>query len=275
VRHGRKEFQIVAIKAENVSVPDVVSKVVDCDGVWWSRGIAEELFAVVYGREPRSTWIHKENPPGVRVSDVLRYGDLATEAGTAVGLDYRITPCSGNALRHNDLSWKLEYRKPSGERCRVTGGGEVEPIDLGIQPGDRIAFMRLHRRWGNDIRRPRSLWMRSAVITISPDNVLDTYFDALDLNPSFTPTQVTVENRGLDIWGRRLGDAFFDGPDVTREYTDLWWALLRKDVNAHQLTETLFERIRLRDSRQEAKETDDNKPTAPARRKKAKSKTKR
>ena len=234
---------IVILKAADVAVPDVaasVAKVVDCDGIWWSRGISEELFAAIYGREGRKAWLSRQ--PGTLASsgEILSYGDLGTEAGTVVSFSCSVSPYPDCDFRRKDIAWSLQYAKRSGELVHVSGGGEQMPADLDMQPGNRIAFVRLHRRCEMDLQIGLPLWMRSDDLEVTPDFVLDRYFDALEVNRTFRPTRLRAEPAGADALGRMTIRLNFQGSDGQwRIYEALAWALIRNDFSAEQLLRQL------------------------------------
>jgi hypothetical protein len=240
---GRSNSHLLILKAEDVAVPEAarsVGKVVDCDRIWWSRGISEELFGAIYGREGRRAWLSHESGDRVSEGDTLRYGDLGTDAGTVVAFDWTSSPCSDSDFRRRDLSWCLEYRRRSGERVRVAGGGEEKPADLDMRLGDRIAFVKLRRRWGNDLGTGLPLWMRSDDLNVSPDAVLDRYFGALEVNDDFRPAKGRMHKRGVDALGRVIADVHLQGRHGEwRRLEAPEWAMLKKDVDSEQVLHRL------------------------------------
>jgi hypothetical protein len=238
---GQNNSHMLVLKAEDVAVPGIIQSagtIIDCDGLWWSRGISEELFAAIYKRQGRKAWLSRRPGVQVRDGDVLYYGDLVTNAGTVVSFDWNTSPCSDSDFRRNDLSWSLEYRSHSGETVRISGGGEDKPADLEMQHGHRIAFINLHRRWGNDLGTGLSLWMRSDDLTVNPDVVLDRYFESLGVNYEYTPTEGQMRKTGVDAFGRVTAIYYLKGRDGQwRRLDAIAWAMLRRDMNMHQVLE--------------------------------------
>ena len=240
---GRGTSHLLLLKTAEVPLPEAISaagKVVDCDGIWWSRGISEELFAAIYGRKGRKTWLGDQ--PGTSFSEghVLHYEDFATDAGTVTSFDWRASPCTSGSFRRKDISWSLEYERRSGETVRVVGGGEDKPADLGMTKGNRIASVKLHRRWGVDLMQPLPLWMRSDSLALSPDAVLDHYFAELDVNDEFRPSRARRHEHGFNALGRELRTADFqDSDDRWRTYETLAWAMLKRGTDPKLLLRQL------------------------------------
>jgi TIR domain len=238
-RDCHKDFHILILRTEDVVVPKVaqsVGKVIDCDRIWWSRGISEELFAAIYGRQGRRAWLGEQRGTLVIEGNTLGYRHLATDSGTVVSFDWTTSPCFDSDFRRKDLSWCLEYTPHGGGTSRVVGGGENKPADLDMRPGDRIAFINLRRRWGCSIEGTLPLWMRGDNLTVTPDVVLDRYYEALEINDEFVPTKIQMKRMGRDAWGRTLAPvAFQSGDGQWRNYTDLLRTMLREKVDSAEL----------------------------------------
>ena len=245
MREARADFRILVVKAEDVPVPEVASAVgtiIDCDGIWWSGGVSEELFAAVYGRQSRKAWIAAEQGAVLaREGVVLRYGDLATEAGIVERFDWGISLHEGSDFRRRNVQWSLAYRRAGGEIGKVSGAGEREPADLGMRPGDRIAFMTLHRHCGSSFQDGRPLWMRSGDLKLTPDEVLDRYYEALEINRQFSPIDTRVTFGRPDTWKRVVSNLEVQSCDGEwHHYPDVLWAMLRKGVAAEELAEQIL-----------------------------------
>lgn len=240
---GRADSHILILKAADVAVPErarSAAKVIDCDGMWWSRGISEELFAAIYGREGRKSWLARESATPASKGETLSYGDFAAEAGTVVSFTWNTSPCPGSDFRRKDLSWLLEYKKPSGKKVKVAGGGEDKPADLDMRPNDRIAVATLHSRWGTQLRRGLPLWMRSDDLKVCANTVLDRYFEALEVNFGCSPAIRRFRKMGVDAWGRVTAiPSWICSDGQSRTLESFYWAMLRKGVDSRNLLEQL------------------------------------
>lgn len=181
-RRSDDDFHLLVLKADDCPVPSSVTstcRVVDCDGIWWSRGINEELFAAIYGRPGRRAWLEAEPAHSSIAGDVLTYDDLATDAGTVVRFSWSFNETRSPHASGNDVSWSLEYERRPGEVRQVTGHGKEQPVDLDMQSGDRVGFIKVRRRKGSDFRFGLPLWMRSNQLNVTTDSVLDRYYGVL------------------------------------------------------------------------------------------------
>lgn len=243
-------FRILVVKTDKVPVPKsikAVSTIIDCDGIWWSRGISEELFGAVYSRQDRRVWITAGQPDTpAREGLVLRHGDLASEAGTVERFEWSSSAFEGSDFRRKDVKWTLAYRRVKGEISYVSGGGEREPADLEMHPGDRIAFINLHRRWGSDFRDGCPLWMRSSELTLTPDEVLDRYYQALEINYLFSASDTRqTPDEQPDTWRRVIAVIEVQSGDGEwRSDADVVWAMLRNGVTADRIAEQVYRRTR-------------------------------
>ncbi len=245
----QSDFHILILKADEVAVPEMflkVGKVIDLDKIWWSRGISEELFASIYGRSGRRAWLRLQHGAPAAEGKTLGYRDFAADSGTVVNLDWTTSQFSGSDFRSKELSWQLDYLTRDGTANRIVGGGEKQPVDLDMHPGDRIAFINLRRRWGCTIEEPLPLWMRGDDLAISPDLVLDRYYEAMEVNHAFAPSESRLQLQGRNVWGRTLAVKTYRSTDGRwRDYCDILWAMLRKDVDAADLLRRLSEGARL------------------------------
>jgi hypothetical protein len=138
-------FELIVLKLESVELPVAATDgvhVIDCDGLWWSNGLNEEVHGALFGHESRREWADEQRRRGFKVPDenyVINYEDFESDAGSAVGLSWTV---SGD-----DLRWEFVYDR-DGQRQIVTGSGAREPIDLDIQAGDRVGFFLCHRYGG-------------------------------------------------------------------------------------------------------------------------------
>ena len=153
---------------------------IDCNDIWWSNGLNEELYAAIFGRQSRRAWL-ATLPAGAPVDKgrTIGYGDFELESGTVVRFDWAAHPDPSTTSAGNDIHWQLEYTTRSGEQRRVTGGGEEDPVDLGMRPGDRVGYFKVRWRHGSHVLSVLGLWMRSADFAVTSDTVLDQYFATL------------------------------------------------------------------------------------------------
>ena len=176
---SRPGFELILLRLRDVAVPtalDDVCTVIDCDQVWWSNGLNEELYAAVFKRPPRREWLASLST-GTLVSEgtMIGYDDFLSDAGVVVAFDWSFD--SGS--RRDSLRWQLEYRRRDGAVCRETGGGVDRAADLAIKPGDRVGFFKVRWRHGSHVREGPDLWMRSSDLALTSDMVLDHYYEAL------------------------------------------------------------------------------------------------
>jgi hypothetical protein len=180
LRRRRADFHVILLRLRDVDVPKELHTdclVIDCNDIWWSNGLNEELYAVIFRRPPRREWFAKL-PPGAPASKgtTIGYDDFASDSGTAVRFDWGATYEFPSGSLRNDVQWKLEYRRRDGRHVQVAGGGANQTADLGIKPGDRIGFFKVRWRHGSHFLHGPDLWMRSGDFAITSDSVLDEYF---------------------------------------------------------------------------------------------------
>ena len=109
-----------------------------------------------------------------------------------------------------------------------------------MRRGDRIAFLKLHRRWGNGLQKGLPLWMRSDDLEVTPDAVLDRYFAALEVNADFSPTKGQMRKTGVDALGRVTAVVHIQGSDgIWRTLEAVEWAMLTEDVDSKELLHRL------------------------------------
>jgi hypothetical protein len=176
------DFRILALKVNDVPIPDSVQaavKVIDCNGIWWSNGLNEELFAALYNREGRRAWLDKS---GSRASagSVLTYADFATDSGEITRFSWQATPGVPSSSFKKEISWSLQYRRSDGAVLTVDGRGKDQPVDLDMTVGCRAAFLVVRRRFGSHLYPGVPLWMRSKDLSLTSDSVLNRYYDALE-----------------------------------------------------------------------------------------------
>ncbi|MFM9884235.1 MAG: toll/interleukin-1 receptor domain-containing protein [Burkholderiales bacterium] len=182
-RLTRTNFHIIVLKLREVAIPaegSADSHVIDCNDIWWSNGLSEELYAAIFRRQSRRAWL-ATLPAGapVHMGTTIGYRDFESDSGTVVRFDWAAHPDPSTTPARNDIHWQLEYARRSGEQRRVTGGGEEEPADLGMRPGDRVGYFKVRWRHGSHVLSGPGLWMRSAALDVTSDTVLDQYFATL------------------------------------------------------------------------------------------------
>lgn len=154
-------FRLVVLQMEDAPVPAGLSFV---DGRGLSPGeILEELYAKIYGREGRQDWLRRQGKaPRAAQRDAP---PLLTRAGEAVSFSWR--------RRGWDLEWCLVVRH-GDEIERVEGRGDSAMADLGIRPGDQVAFF---------VSDKVPLWMRSKDLALTPAAVVRHYRKVLQKPP--------------------------------------------------------------------------------------------
>ena len=169
------DFQLIVLKLEDVPVPAAAAgcgRVIDGEGLWWAGGIVEELYAAVYGRRGRQAWLKEHDELGVeksyRDSEVFHYEDYASEAGVAQELR--------TFYEGGHLYWELSYRR-GGRVYKVRHMGMQCAVDLGIKKGDWIASFVCHRNRLGRFLSGIPVWMRSDVLSLSPDEVIGRYME--------------------------------------------------------------------------------------------------
>ncbi|MDQ4038821.1 MAG: toll/interleukin-1 receptor domain-containing protein [Actinomycetota bacterium] len=203
-------FHLVVLKLADVAVPEQarqIGTVIDCRGLWRSNGINEELFAALFRREGRRGWLEWERlwPDAEAVpEEVFDYADFESDGGLAV--DFRCGVRGETLDPKRTLSWRLTYESGGVTKC-VGGEGEGEPVDLSIKPGDRVGSFVCRHRWGTSLSEGVPLWMRTDGLEITPDIVLDGYYERLGterLAAEGIEMQLVVG--GWDVYGRALSE---------------------------------------------------------------------
>jgi hypothetical protein len=172
LRRHHADFHVILLKLRDVEIPGDIRTdclVIDCNDIWWSNGLNEELYAAIFRRQTRREWL-AELPPGAPVSKgtTIGYNDFASDSGTAVRFEWKAS--------RRDIQWKLEYRRRDGRHAHAAGRGKSQPVDLEIKPGSRIGFFKVRWRHGSHVLHGPDLWMRSGDLMITSDSVLDDYF---------------------------------------------------------------------------------------------------
>ncbi|HEY3496649.1 MAG TPA: toll/interleukin-1 receptor domain-containing protein, partial [Polyangiaceae bacterium] len=142
LRRSRPDFEVIVLKLRDLEVPaDLQAQctVIDCNEIWWSNGLNEELYAAVYRRQPRRAWLAALQPGApVSAGTTIGYDDFISDSGVVVQFDWTSDPAHAESLQ-----WRLEYRRRDGSQRRVTGGGSDSAADLGMKPGDAIGFFKV------------------------------------------------------------------------------------------------------------------------------------
>jgi hypothetical protein len=139
---------------------------------------------------------------------LLRYADFESDAGTAIAFAWRIRREGFLWQRRRRLVWRMSYDR-GGRAFHVEGQGEDEPVDLSIKPGDRIGRFTCRHRWGTHMAAGVPLWMRTRDLSISPDLVLDAFYEAFRAETQFPASKPRLVPRGRDAYGRLLADLEF------------------------------------------------------------------
>jgi TIR domain len=184
---SRPGFQLILLKLRDVPIPAEltdISTTIDCNDIWWSNGLNEELYAAVFKRQPRRAWLDLL-PRGAPVSKgtTIGYDDFVSHAGTVEAFDWSHEDRS----RPESLRWRLTIRHKDGTRHGHEGGGADRAADLAMKPGDRAGFYKVRWRHGSHFREGPELWMRSADLGLTSDTVLDHYYDVLRAPPGPPP----------------------------------------------------------------------------------------
>lgn len=180
MRRRRPAFHLILLNLRDVPIPPQLSNVctvIDCNRIWWSNGLNEELYAAVFKRQPRRAW-HASLSRGAPVSEgtTIGYDDFVSDAGVVVAFDWSFE--SGSC--RESLRWQIDYRRRDGTLCRDAGGGIGRAADLAMKPGDRVAFYKVRWRHGSHVLEGPDLWMRSSDLGLTSDMVLDQYFRTLN-----------------------------------------------------------------------------------------------
>lgn len=180
MRRRRPAFHLILLKLRDVPIPPQLSNVctvIDCNRIWWSNGLNEELYAAVFKRQPRRAWLASLSR-GAPVSEgtTIGYDDFVSDAGVVVAFDWSFE--SGSC--RESLRWQIDYRRRDGTLCRDAGGGIGRAADLAMKPGDRVAFYKVRWRHGSHVLEGPDLWMRSSDLGLTSDMVLDQYFRTLN-----------------------------------------------------------------------------------------------
>lgn len=174
-------FQLIVLKFADVAVPEPARRggtVIDCRGLWKSNGINEELFAALFRRESRREWLQRERLWLDVNTGPEEFGYVDFESDGGVAVDFR-WKAHGELDRRRSLSWRLTYES-GGVTKHVSG--EDEPVDLSIKPGDRVGFFICRYRRGIRVGgRGIPLWMRAEDLEITPDVVLDAYYQRFNI----------------------------------------------------------------------------------------------
>jgi hypothetical protein len=182
LRRSRPAFDMILLKLRNVEVPAELSakcSLIDCNDIWWSNGLNEELYAAVFRRQPRHAWLASlPTSAPVSAGTTIGYSDFVSDSGVVVKFDWAFDKSHPESLR-----WQLEYRQRDGTQRHVTGGGSQSAADLAMKPGNPIGFFKARWRHGSHFLAGPDLWMRSKDLGITSDMVLDQYYETLRRGP--------------------------------------------------------------------------------------------
>ncbi len=177
---SRQPFHLILLKLRDVPVPAELTEifaVVDCNDIWWSNGLNEALYAAVFDRQPRSAWLETlAGDAPVSQGTTIGYDDFESDAGIVAAFDWSFHEVS----RAESLRWQLDYRRKDGTLHHDAGGGRDHAADLAMKPGDRVGFHKVRWRHGSHFVEWPDLWMRSADLRLTSDNVLDDYYATLN-----------------------------------------------------------------------------------------------
>lgn len=167
--HSEKEFHPILLNLENLKLPaGAPMSILDCGHLSLGE-ILEEAYALMYQRKGRRQWLEAQlqrgwNEPQQAPCD-FKYGQTA--AGVAIDLSW--------SWQATELHWVLIYSSNDEEK-RVEGHGREQIIDLGIRPGDRIAYYYFNQFF--------PVWMRSDDLSLSVQDVARNYARAAASPPS-------------------------------------------------------------------------------------------
>jgi len=225
-----QDFRLIVLKLADITIPEPIAAagpVIDCLGLWKSNGINEELYAALFRRGGRRAWLeHQRELPanGLENDEGFSYADFESDSGTVIDFHYKLRQRGLFRFwkRQKTLSWHLTYAS-DGKTKNVSGVGEDEPIDLSIKPGNHIGSFVCRRRWGTHLHEGVLLWMRTQGLDVTPDDVLDVYYETLlGTADQFSTDRAEIVVRRTDAWGRSLSELWIHTKDKRKiSYTKL------------------------------------------------------
>ncbi|WP_461509325.1 toll/interleukin-1 receptor domain-containing protein [Rhodopirellula baltica] len=179
------ELPFVILQCDQTPVPDEFASyahVVSIDRLWYAQGIAEEVFSVLHGFEPRSQWVKENERRGHRIKpdaadNCLHFDAVDAKEGHAVedvevqemdsGTRTCLTICPRGGTDPFTITTPSEF-KAGKQSVRVA-------IDQGIRKGDRVGRFATFRasRYAWSSRWFWHVWMRIDEPHLTAEDVVE------------------------------------------------------------------------------------------------------